>query len=235
MRQWKTALLAALCVAVAAWAVSAYWGRSEEPSYQGKALSAWIRLYYNKTQPPTDWAPQSQQNLATDAVRHMSSNALPLLVEWAAYDGFSERNKFMAKLWPLNKIEVLGQIYSRRNEFRAEAAGKALISLGPDATSALPEVARTFYDPTSRDGPARSLWILRESGQPGLLVLKRAAEDTQNPMRTTVIHNLAFLRTNALLAVPTLTKLLQDPDPAVRYASKQALNRILGVTIFQPQ
>jgi hypothetical protein len=49
-------------------------------------------------------------------------------------------------------------------------------------------------------------------------------------MRTEVIYNLGLLGTNAYVAVPTRTRLLQDPDPAVRYTTKEAIRRITAAT-----
>src|SRR5215471_537789 len=57
--------------------VAALWPSEKEPKYQGKKLSDWLSAYMN--------ASPSEQDAAAEAVRHIGTNALPILLHWMSY------------------------------------------------------------------------------------------------------------------------------------------------------
>jgi hypothetical protein len=174
----------------------------QEPSYNGRPLSNWVSQFL-ATNAPSGWAHREQQTIAADAVRHMGTNATPFLVHW------------------VEQTNLLGV-----------AAGKALISLGPDASPAFPALRRFLNGTNIFNLPTRALWILREIGGPATAVLADAAADKHNHMREPILSNLRYLGPRAIEARPALTRMLSDPEAsALQWLVAEALQAIAGEPI----
>jgi hypothetical protein len=201
---------------------------SREPSYEGKLLSQWVDSLID-TNRPSDLASEKEQEVVCKAVRQMATNAVPFLVKWVSCDWPVHSRLFRAiprgfrhKCFRLSPAVLHRQSYLRRG-----AAGKALIFLGPEASSAFPALSRLLMEGKMFGPGGDAHWILREIGEPARPTL--IATITNNyPMRRRVIYDLGHLGPKGLSAVPTLKTLVNDPDPGMRAISVEAIEAITG-------
>ncbi|HYG36693.1 MAG TPA: HEAT repeat domain-containing protein [Clostridia bacterium] len=197
------------------------------PRYAGRSLTEWVDLYQSVDE---DAQAQQAQEVRT-AIRHIAADHLPLLTSWIAYDPTTRRQKTTA--WakrlpkPLRQSSIMRPLLLDQDEFRANAATTALCVLGPEASPALPELTRLMNQTHTRQVSRRALWVLGHMGAVGLQPLMSVINDPQHPNRMFAIDYLTDLGTNALPAVPALTKCLEDPDPAVRLRATNALARLV--------
>jgi hypothetical protein len=236
MRTWQKALLTVVTVGLATWVLLATRG-VKEPSYQGKPLHYWVSCFSGPRQTPE---PTPREVKATEAIRHMGTNAFPILLQWLCYDNTIQRNQFWRHLplW-LRKIKPVADIvfYSPRMR-RAGAVSRALIALGPDAGPALPGVAELLITTTNFDVRTRCWVILREIGTPAVPVLTAAAADkrsyTNDPVCAILI--LDQIRPPATGAVPALRILFREADhPNRAWALSTAISHITGHPVIAPQ
>lgn len=211
IRTWQKALLV-VAVVLATWALVAT-RAGDEPRYQGKPLHYWVNCFSIPQKPES----AGREAEATEAIRHMGTNAFPALLQWLCADSSAPRNYLWRRLPPsLRKIKPLGDLvfYSPRMR-RAEAAARAIVSLRADASPALPSVAELFITTSSFVVRTRCWVILREVGTPAVPVLTTAATDKRtytNNVIFSILQVLQQIRPPATGALPTLTKLLQEPQ-----------------------
>jgi hypothetical protein len=236
MRTWQKALLTVATVGLATWVLLATRG-DNEPSYEGKPLHYWVNCFSAPTQ---TYKPTSQEPKATEAIRHMGTNAFPILLQWLCYDNTIPRNQFWRRLplW-LRKIKPVGDIvfYSPRMR-RAGAASSALISLGPDASPAFPALAELLITTTNFEVRTRCWVILREIGTPAVPILTTAVADkrsyTNDPLCAILI--LEQIHPPATGALPALRILLREADqPNRAWALSNAIIHITGEPLAAPR
>jgi HEAT repeat protein len=107
----------------------------------------------------------------------------------------------------------------------------ALRVLGPAAKGAIPDLAQVINDPKSAFSARSAIFALVGLGDQAVPVL--LAGLTNQISR----HRLVFVElmgTNALPAVPSLIKLLADPDPGIRNAATNALLKIDPQSLEKP-
>ncbi len=136
--------------------IALVWPREREPEYQGKKLSEWLEL--NRHGSPSG---------AKEAVRHMGTNCIPLLLSWSDYTGSENWTRLRSVL---HRLPIIRN-YVPRRELRAYDAVEGFRILGSAATLAIPELARRARE--SPHGTVRSLAIesLSEIGVSGLPAL----------------------------------------------------------------
>jgi hypothetical protein len=171
----------------------------------------------------------------------MGTNAFPPLLQWLRYDNTTARNNLWRRL-PLSirKIKPVGDLvfYSPKMQ-RAWGATTALVSLGPDASPALPSLAELFITTTNFDVRTRCWVILREVGTPAVPVLATAALDKRSHTNNSIFGILEVLEQihpAATGAVPTLRILLQEPELRDRaWMITNAISHITGQPFTAPQ
>ena len=235
MRTWQKALLIVVTVGLTTWGLVAI-RRDKEPSYEGKPLHYWVGCFY--TQKTRESAPREAK--ATEAIRHMGTNAFPLLLKWLRCDNTIQRNQLWRRLPPmLRKIKPIGDlVFYSPTMSRAVAVTRALICLGPDASPAFPALSDLFITTTNFAVRTRCWVIFREIGIPAVPVLAAAAADkrsyTNDPIAAILI--LEQIRPPATGAVPALRILLQDPDePNRAWALSNAISHITGQLLTPAQ
>jgi hypothetical protein len=229
MRTWQKALLIVIPAGLATWGLVANWGDAE-PSYEGKPLNYWVAFFHvpKRTSKPT-----AQQAKATEAIRHMGTNAFPPLIEWLRYDNTIARNHFWSRV-PLGirKFKPAGALvfYSPKMQ-RAVDSCWALITFGRDASPAFPALAELFITTTNFEVRTRCMVIFREIGPPTLPTLTAAAADKRsytNHSIEEILWTMQQIGPRATSAVPALRTLLQDADPATKCALSNAITHITG-------
>jgi hypothetical protein len=212
-----------------------------EPSYEGRSLSEWLRLY---RQFGPGRAGDSKE--AADAVRHIGTNALPFFVRWVQeLQDMSPQRKHlwtMVGRWiPGPPREFSFQLIARR-QLRAQRAFWGFEILGETARNVIPGLMREATQGDTQSA-RRAIAVLPYLGRDGIQPLLSVITNTALalPVRLHALTSLsqmgnlqakvypAALGTfgpNPRPAVPELTKLLSDPDASVRYATTNALHQI---------
>ena len=167
-----------------------------EPGYQGKSLAHWVH--------DLDSTSSQEKTNAVFAIRHIGTNALPFLVR-----RLNVRDSGL-KLW-CEKIlarQRWVRIHFRDNYQLHHEAMRALAILGPEARSAIPDVARHVNDYPDTLMATYTLWQIGTNSTP---VLVEALTNANNSwVRVNVIESLGHLHDPS--SVSQLLALLKYPD-----------------------
>lgn len=144
---------------------------SNEPSYQNRRLSEWLRDFDNNN---LTW---EQKAMAADALRHIGSPAVPFLVE-----RFSEarlkQTKIEQEKWHERQATAVFTVDFPANPRREALA--ALDALGPAAEGALPALEKLLHE----DQPdAQALYVAVRIGPAGMPLLNRFLTSTNIVLR----------------------------------------------------
>lgn len=207
--------LVALAIAVAAaiWALLARGDR--EPTYEGRTLSYWLKasIDYSGGYPDPQKAMQ-----ATNAVRHIGTNALPWLVKWLGCKVPQWRNDLFA--------------YVPRQAFDDPRLARKLI--GPDGThlwlsltgfeilgeEAAPALPALIALAGNWEAETRSINILTALSHLGNIASTSLVSIVTNtslptPQRATAVRYLAvpsrWSTTNLTWAIPALARCVNEP------------------------
>lgn len=184
--------------------------RPREPSYNGRRIREWLELY------TSDAVTSRSSDEAPDAIRGIGTNAIPYLLKWIRYE-------------PPRWREILGYgdipdwlrewIVNDTKDDLATAACNGFQLLGPDAESAIPELARIMNAPHGHVSSARAMSALHDFGCKAFLpivfaltnqpwsVLKYGFQDNQ-----WITNCTSSLGTNAQPALPALIQCLNHGD-----------------------
>jgi hypothetical protein len=125
-----TALVAALLL----------WPHEREPEYNGATLSTWLSRCGSTN---------LEESLAAgDAIRHMGTNALPLLLRWIQHEpGWRDSLGKKILKWPVvgGRPDVQ-RLICGETQHRADTAVTAFKILGLEARPALPELRRLAHN-----------------------------------------------------------------------------------------
>jgi hypothetical protein len=143
--------------------------RRSDPSYQGKALSVWLRAF--------DSYDVQARLRAVDAVQHIGTNALPLLTAQLRDNGPKQEHWWRAELRTLVSVVHITVPFPRSP--RREAL-TGLDALGPAAKEAAP-----FLENLLRENPpdTRAALVLARLGSSGVPALTRALTNDQKAVR----------------------------------------------------
>jgi hypothetical protein len=160
---------------IVAGATGLLWPR--EPSYGGKRLSAWLKDFE---------AEQAEKRMAAaDAVRHIGSNAVPLVIEKLRMPGRSVSHPSRVQRWKeafatyLRNHTSINVADARASRPRLQAFA-ALDALGPAGKDALPALEQLLQEsPPDPD----VLYIVARMGEAGNPVLRRAGTNEEKLIR----------------------------------------------------
>jgi hypothetical protein len=183
-----------------------------QPSYKGKSLTEWLDLYR------FSWKTVPSQE-AADAVRHIGTNALPLLVTWVqeAQDmpPWREHLLNLASHWNLGE-PLLESIASPQR--RVTRAGWGFYILGEAARGAVPDLARVASErkSPSSEFAFMALGYLGKDALPPLLsmVTNTAFPPTLRLEALSSLGQMGHLGSDAHTAVVLLILCLDDPGLA---------------------
>jgi hypothetical protein len=217
MRKWVQVVLAVLLVVLAGvivWQVL----RLREPVYQGKRLSFWLESLCKAL------GNQDEVDRAEQAIRHIGTNALPVLIE-----GLHARDT------PLKQTMVEWVQKQKLVHFSFKSAYqrrcKAILgyeALGPLASAQVPSLMDTLTNdpsPDVRQDAASALAAIGPEARLAASALFHAAKDTNNAVRNRAFIALARIRPDPHLTVPVLVAGLDDPNRTVRCNAAIALGR----------
>jgi PBS lyase HEAT-like repeat len=227
-------------------AISVVWTMSpDEPAYQGVPLSSWLADLAADNGDPRALA--AVQAMDTNAVPHLVraiagwhhrrwkdrlhaiGSTLPgtgRRVQDPANDRYCGAIFAFKALGPkaTNAVPQLRKLLGSQN---GDGAARALAHIGPAALPALAD-AVTNASPAVRYHGLLGVSLLETNGGPALPAVVKCLHDTNiafgTQIRWTAILALGEMRDAGRAAVPVLTELLDDPDPAVHTLATQSLN-----------
>jgi hypothetical protein len=228
MKRGRRILLVAAGAVAVLTVVFLLWPREREPSYQGKKLSEWLILSEGLDSPQT--------KAAQEAVRHIGTNAIPVLLDWLDYEPPAWKKKLMPTVLPVGQWDgtaVLELLLGRKGEMHATLAELGFEILGPEARCAVPELTRRMNTRTSMSGD-RAVLALANIGKEGLVPLVMALTNAQAINRAGAAAYIGFVmagptKTNtldAVDAVPALVQCIGDKDSIVARCSVMTLGRL---------
>ena len=242
MRNRVTIVLAILFVATVALLLS--WNtRDHEPVYQGIRLGAWLD---DLTSPTPDLRAS-----ATNAIRHMGTNAIPALLQEA-----SARQSFpKAILTELMRRQPLVKFHIADHQARALAGFRALGTTGAlglaegftnqnkwirfgcvgqwEMCSDYPAIlfpplfdCLKDEDPLVRSRAANAVGLVHLQPEKVVPVLTEMLSDPNKDVRSMAALGLCMYGTQATSAVPTLLKQLTNSGPEFQFWGTNALKAI---------
>ena len=209
-------LLACLtAVGVCAVILTRHW----EPLYQGRPVHEWVEALSGSQQQGTRG--EIAYADAKSALEHLDTNAIPLLLEWIAYEPkLSNTRMSIATLIykvPFSRRSAWLQrwLYSKdQREVRIDAAVVGFAVLGPGAVSAAPDLARLATFSTNTVAAHRAIDALTRIGPLALPALLSVITNRNSATRFYATRCISNLGTNALPAIPTLILCLTNPAVA---------------------
>ncbi len=217
LTQGRRALLVSSPLLVIVWLLALSW--PVEPTYQGKTLSHWLRE-----------SPQSPHNAdspirAQEALNHLGTNAIPLLLKWLRTHDPTIKKKLVnlgLRLGVITSEKLTRESYPFKSEsYYHGMAANGLRLLGPKALPALPElVALMNRGDSSGDSAAYALAGIGAEAVPPLIAL---LDDPDERVRYTVVSALGEIRKRPDLTVPALVDRLEKEESYVRVTALNAL------------
>ncbi len=208
-------LLLGLCLIICA--RYAFRSRPPDPSYNGRPLSEWL-LLYGRSNGHLQSDAVSQE--AAMAIRHIGTNALPLLLAWSDYEPPMLRyhlTTFAQKMpsW-LQRSRPMQRLYTNLEaDERSRYAVYAFAALGQTASPAIPELARRASRPRHpipsirRDHAMLALGYIGKPAVPTIAILLANPDNGENPW---LYQCVEFVGTNAAPLVPAIVQNLQHTN-----------------------
>ena len=175
--------------------------RDSEPSFDGHSLSYWAGFYSDESQ--DRYGSPELRAAATDALRHIGTNALPHLLKWLDYDPRPWRADQIirhVRLSLTTSNPSLRQHLSRDPRLdRFNEATFALLALGPQARPAMPDLVRMLNETNSFDFSTPATSVLVGIGDDAIPALT-AATSPQSPNRQRILSSISLMATNQTVA-----------------------------------
>ena len=187
--------------------------REREPLYQGKRLSVWLEIAYKAKWSRTHWPdnerPEQALMQAMQAIRHIGTNALPVLIDMLhAQDS---RLKEVMMTWA-QKQKLVHFHFKSADQRRWEAVW-GYEALGPLARAQVPSLSDTLtHDPSAevRRAAACALGYIGPKARLAAPALFRATKDMDAGVRTCAVEALGRILPDPQRTIPVLVAGLDD-------------------------
>ena len=198
-----------------------------EPRHEGKRLSVWVKVLFDTGEQADDIQLERQRqrsrDQATEAVRHIGTDALPyaLRLLQAKDSAFKEKLIDLAK-----KQEIIHFHFTSADEKRVEGV-EIFYALGPIAKPAVPSLIKLLQgqDPGAAE---MASYALASIGPDAINPLIGMLGNSNAKTRSLAARALGVLQSKAQAAVPALLLCLKDPNHEVRQDTAAALGYIGG-------
>ncbi len=193
-------------------------GHEYEPIYQGRALSFWLRGYgiFSATNEPT----RHQADAALDAC---GTNAVPVLLRMLHTPDTPLEDKFLAWVGKQRFAKINPPMPSW---MRHQAAFWGLLSLGPRASNAVPELMEMYDRQPSilwRPSITSIYGSIGPAAKAAIPQLLSGTADTNANVRVGSIFALGRIHAQPELVVPVLINCLYDPSPDIQGTAVNSL------------
>jgi HEAT repeat protein len=227
VRRKKVIIVFALCVLVGI-GVVAFWPGEREPEYNGKRLSEWLAIQNDRPEE------------ASDAIRAIGTNALPVLVSWTEFHVPAWRYRLARPFsnFPgfIYRDSLVNFLVSGKAQVRSFNSVFAFRVLGTNASAVIPELSRFVMDARNRERQvaAHALAYIggREALPPLLAALKdKTVPDLQRAGIAGAIPYLNYRGPELTNAVPVMIACLCESNQFVPSLAASAL----GTFLVQPE
>jgi len=210
----------AMTIAVpAAFVVAFGWflliGNQKTPAYHGKPLRFWLECLLARNPPPPGHTVMQDYRTASDAIRSMGTNAIPVLLRMLRTTNSWSR----IELGSLRQPRELVRIHRiPASELNAEAAF-GFQCLQEKAQSAVPEIIRIYESgrsPASEQWASYALGAIGPAARLAVPSLLRGATNASAQKRKHSLIALAGMHVESEATVAALTNAFRDRDPEVR-------------------
>jgi HEAT repeat protein len=192
-----------------------------ESRYHGRSLSEWLAIYRTPNS-----TPQAQEE-AANAIHHLGTNSLPLLLKWKTAPDPQVKAKLQSFLMRHRTARVprffRAWVNIPPDRTRAYQARMGFLILGKEAAPAIPQLARLAGVTNRTENALWAVETLENIGPQAMPALLKIAENPKGAMRGDAVRALGKFGTNALPAFPTIVKLLDDPQASVQSSAAKAL------------
>jgi len=191
--------------------VTVYLTWHSEPRFQGVWLSEWVEGLGN-TDLASKWGTdkQSGQDRAAEAIRHMGTNTLPVLLKMLRY------KDSRLKLILYGFFEEHFSVQFNRADYYHMVAGEALELLGAEAVLPL-TYTLTNQNSNVRIGAATVLGRIHRRADLAVPALVGSLGDTNPEVRLMATRSLFWFGKKAKQAIPVLSDMAHaDPEPQIR-------------------
>ena len=188
---------------------------TREPVYRARRLTYWV----NQLGDPSS----AHQAEASDAIRHIGTNAVPYLQTWVYFPATPDWVRSLD-----HKLAVTGIDLDLCRIARTQGAVLACRLLGPDAKGVVQYVERQMYDPELLGPAEEAASLLPKLGREAIPALTRfmTNQDPRLHARWSAILEVRELGPDAAPLVPILIQCLQDRRTSVAACAARALGNL---------
>jgi len=219
----RRAVVAVLSALVVVMLVFLWWGSQREPRFKGKSLSAW--LAEDARRPVGPWGVSvTVIDTKLEAVRAMGTNALPFLVKWMQYESPPWRVRLTSIAPRVPKR--LWFLFKDKRADRAALSLTCLQILGPDVSTAMPELVRLMKQ-TNTVVANRALQVVDTAGKAGIPALLDVLTNRQAYVQIHYLEGcMGRLGPDGHYAVPPLLNCLTNGNWGVAVVAARWLGRV---------
>ena len=190
-----------------------------EPVYRGKALTLWLRTYASSS---SSGRHSREWNEADDAVRHIGTNCIPVLLHMIR----EKNSKLTLRLVALAQKQRLIKIHFVPAAEQNVEASRAFIVLGDMAKDAVPALVKMCDEDISTDSQSAiedALAWIGPAAKPAIPLFLRAATNSNLRVRANALWALGEIHAEPQLCVPQLIHALGDSNDWARLCAAHAL------------
>jgi hypothetical protein len=220
---------AAVALVLLALLAIAFWPGEQEPEYQGKKLSEWVK---------SDWNEET-----IEGIRAIGTNGVPFLLKWLASEPPWWRVKLISSYaahrnW-IGRRFVMNKLSMRSSTYKPGQAVTGFLALGERANRAVPQLTAIAREkrPRAAESAKTAILCLSFLGQDALPSLLAISGDQARGSETraagiSALSNMELLGTNALPAIPVLTAALGETNLLIRNTASNVLQTFCYPAVF---
>jgi len=188
-----------------------------DPVYNGKRLSKWLDGYA-----PTGLFHYDSIRNADEAVAHLGTNCIPLLLKMLQKKDFPLQAQVAQFLWS----HQVTNFQPRWASGECASAMLAFQKLGPDGKDAVPDLIKIYQaNPDVRGWILGCLGAIGPAAEKADSLLVRATKGTNSLIRVYAVNAISKVHAEPDTMVPLLSNLLSDPDIDVEGQAAFALGQ----------
>ncbi|MEQ2009779.1 MAG: HEAT repeat domain-containing protein [Limisphaerales bacterium] len=190
----------------------------DEPVYQGKTMSEWIKIYSQSDDG------SEEEKKAEAAFQNIGTNVVPALLKMIQTPDSSFRTMLKALM---RKQSFIGPDFQDAEDIRNTALFGFRV-IGEDTKGAVPELlslVKRGSGTVGREEAIDALGYIGPSAQAAIPTLMAVVSDVKDQNRSHAVYSLGLISSSAESVVPFLVSCLRDSDEGVRWRAANALSQ----------